>query len=153
MDVTSGFRALPFSPSLCHSGPDQPTNTQVHEPGHGSALTGHHQEAPGYNISFSTCPSVLWRGMHEENTYAYPPQCKWMFCVCVFPRHQEELWPSHIGLQSTKETRDGVGHDHPSQDEACCREWLWDRWVYRSGCRPGIFYMIQLSWWNISIMS
>lgn len=51
MDVTSGFRALPFSPSVSHSGPDQPTNTQVHEPGHGSALTGQHQEAPGYDLS------------------------------------------------------------------------------------------------------
>lgn len=48
MDVTSGFRALPFGPSLPNGGPDQPTNTQVHEPGHGSALTGQHQEAAGY---------------------------------------------------------------------------------------------------------
>lgn len=50
MDITSGFRSLPFSPSLSHSGPDQPTNTQVHEPGYGSALTGQHQEAPGYDF-------------------------------------------------------------------------------------------------------
>lgn len=50
VDITSGFRALPFSPSLPHSGPGQPTDTQVNEPGHGSALTGQHQEAPGYNF-------------------------------------------------------------------------------------------------------
>lgn len=49
-------------------------------------------------------------------------------CVPCLPfRYQEELWSSHIGFKSTKETRDGVGYDDPTEDEACSREWLWDR--------------------------
>lgn len=62
VDITSGFRPIPFSP-LPHSGTDQPTYTQVHELGHGSALTGHHQEAPGYDFLL-TCLCILRTGIY-----------------------------------------------------------------------------------------
>lgn len=52
----------------------------------------------------------------------------WWFCLSF--RYQEELWSSHIRFQSIKKTRDGVGYDDPSQDEACSRKWLWFRWDF-----------------------
>lgn len=45
----------------------------------------------------------------------------------VVSRHQEELRPPHIRLQSTKETGDGVRDDHASQDAPRGRERLRDR--------------------------
>lgn len=70
MDLASGLGALPVGP-LPHGGPDQPPDTQVHEPGHGPALAGERQEAPGYGSG--SCYMLTDRTLQNSKAVLLPP--------------------------------------------------------------------------------
>lgn len=70
--------------------------------------------------------------------------------VCVLDRHQEELRSPYVWPQGTKETRDGVWNDHPSQDEACGRERLCHRWDDLTRSRSPDLNASLVCLWNLS---